>query len=83
MAVLADGDCCYHLCGVFGDLMMDRDAVQSGTTACLPSKTAAARVRIMDNIKSTSSSLLVLMSRRLREQSWRTLASFLVPLCLE
>ena len=50
LAVLADGDCCYHLCGVFGDLMMDRDAVQSGTTACLPSKTKAARVRIMDNI---------------------------------
>jgi hypothetical protein len=50
VAVLADGDCCYHLCGVFGDLMIDRDAVQSGTTACLPSKTTAARVRIMDNI---------------------------------
>jgi hypothetical protein len=50
VAVLADGDCCYHLCGVFGDLMIDRDAVQSGTTACLPSKTAAARVRIMNNI---------------------------------
>jgi len=26
----ADGDCCYHLCAVFGDLMRDRGVLQSG-----------------------------------------------------
>ena len=50
MAVRADGDCCFHLCGVFGDLMRNPDAVRSGSTACLPAATAAARVRMMSNI---------------------------------
>ena len=50
VAVLADGNCCFHLCAVFGDLMQDFNAVKSGSTACLPAKSAAARVRIMDNI---------------------------------
>ena len=50
VAVRADGDCCYHLCGVFGDLMRDTAAVDSGLTSCLPKATAAARVRIMSNI---------------------------------
>src|SRR6185312_4529224 len=50
VAVRADGDCCYHLCGVFGDLMRNPDAVKSGSTSCLPTATAAARARIMNNI---------------------------------
>jgi hypothetical protein len=50
VAVRADGDCCYHLCGVFGDLMRNPEAVQSGSTPCLPAATAAARVRMMSNI---------------------------------
>ena len=50
MAVRADGDCCYHLCAVFGDLMRDPEAVQCGLTTCSPATTMAARVRIMDNI---------------------------------
>jgi hypothetical protein len=32
VAVRADGDCCYHLCAVFGDLMRDRGVLQSGAT---------------------------------------------------
>jgi hypothetical protein len=50
VAVRADGDCCFHLCAVLGDLMRDPDAVQSGSTPCLRSATEAARVRIMSNI---------------------------------
>jgi len=50
VAVRADGDCCYHLCGVFGDLMRDPHVLHNGSTSCLPTATAAARVRIMSNI---------------------------------
>ncbi len=50
MAVRADGDCCFHLCGVLGELMRDPDAVQRGSTACCPLTTQAARDRILANI---------------------------------
>jgi hypothetical protein len=50
VAIKADGDCCYHLCGVIGGLMLDPDAVKSGFTLCLPTTTSAARDRIMRNI---------------------------------
>jgi hypothetical protein len=50
VAILADGDCCYHLCALIGDLMLNPAAVQCGFTTCLPAATLAARARIMDNI---------------------------------
>jgi hypothetical protein len=50
VAILADGDCCYHLCALIGDLMLNPTAVQCGFTTCLPATTFAARIRIMDNI---------------------------------
>jgi hypothetical protein len=48
--VRADGDCCYHLCAVLGELMLGRDPLHCGSTPYSPEATVAARARIMDNI---------------------------------
>jgi hypothetical protein len=48
--VRADGDCCYHLCAVFGELMVGQDPLRGGSTSYSVAATTAARGRIMSNI---------------------------------
>ena len=51
VAVRADGDCCYHLCAVIGELMRDVQTVQCGFTNWSPATTATARSHHGHNVR--------------------------------
>ena len=50
LAIKADGDCCFHLCGAIGALSANEYALEDGWAPCRPSDTAAARKLSLANI---------------------------------
>jgi hypothetical protein len=52
VAIKGDGDCCYHLAGVFALLCRNSNALSRGTARCLPNDTKAAREQILRNFRN-------------------------------
>jgi hypothetical protein len=48
--IKADGDCCFHLCGVLSRLLVDSDCLSSGVATCSVVDTTAARGVMLSNI---------------------------------
>ena len=68
VAILADGNCCYHLAGVFGLLCRNANALSHGVARCLPKDIKAAREQILWNFRKWRSK----HSDYLTEEEWET-----------